>query len=107
MAITNLERVGKAMELLRDGVRPFVERELKSVIGTSWSQAVAEVVSDSRLGKGKSDVTNDVSVLLIIMDRKWNEVFRSILGKADLRRLADPRRTAADPRSLRLNPARA
>lgn len=30
MAITNQERVGKAMELLRAGLAPFVEREFKS-----------------------------------------------------------------------------
>jgi hypothetical protein len=28
MAITNHERVGKALELLKDGVAPFLEREL-------------------------------------------------------------------------------
>ena len=30
MAITNQERVGKAMDLLRAGLAPFVEREFKS-----------------------------------------------------------------------------
>ena len=30
MAMTNQERVGKAMELLRTGLAPFVEREFKS-----------------------------------------------------------------------------
>ncbi len=30
MAITNQERVGKAMELLKAGLAPFVEREFKS-----------------------------------------------------------------------------
>ena len=30
MAITNQERVGKAMDLLRTGLAPFVEREFKS-----------------------------------------------------------------------------
>ena len=30
MAITNYERVGKALDLLKDGLRPFVERELKA-----------------------------------------------------------------------------
>ena len=30
MAITNHERVGKAMELLRTGLGAFVEREIKS-----------------------------------------------------------------------------
>ncbi len=29
MAITNHERVGKALELLKTGLRPFVEREFK------------------------------------------------------------------------------
>jgi hypothetical protein len=30
VAITNHERVGKALDLLKDGLRPFVERELKA-----------------------------------------------------------------------------
>ena len=33
MAITNHERVGKALDLLKDGVTPFLERELKSEEG--------------------------------------------------------------------------
>ena len=31
MAITNQERVGKAMDLLRAGLSPFVEREFTSL----------------------------------------------------------------------------
>lgn len=83
MAITNQERVGKAMELLRDGLRPFVECEMKAQVGEIWSQVVAEVLTDSRLGKGKGEATNDVAVLLVLMDRKWSEVFRLALGKAE------------------------
>ena len=82
MAITNQDRVGKAMELLRDGLRPFVEREMKARVGESWSQVVAEVLTDSRLGKGKGEATNDVAVLLVLMDRKWSEIFRLVLDKA-------------------------
>ena len=40
MAITNHERVGKALELLRDGLRPFVERELSAKHGKYWITAV-------------------------------------------------------------------
>ena len=36
MAITNQERVGKALDLLRDGLRPFVERELRAHLGKYW-----------------------------------------------------------------------
>ena len=35
VAITNHERVGKALELLKDGLRPFVERELKARASTT------------------------------------------------------------------------
>ena len=31
MAITNHERVGKAMDLLKAGLAPFVEREFKNL----------------------------------------------------------------------------
>jgi hypothetical protein len=40
MAITNHERVGKALELLRDGLRPFVARELESKHGKYWITTV-------------------------------------------------------------------
>ena len=35
MAITNHERVGKAMEFLKQGLGPFVEREFKSIVQRS------------------------------------------------------------------------
>ena len=39
MAITNHDRIGKAMELLKHGLYPFVERELTNVFK---DQALAE-----------------------------------------------------------------
>ncbi|MHB8519216.1 MAG: Swt1 family HEPN domain-containing protein [Limisphaerales bacterium] len=36
MAVTNHERVGKALEMLTAGLRPFVERELKSTCQQGW-----------------------------------------------------------------------
>ena len=36
MAITNRDRVGRAMDLLKDGLRPFVERELTAKFGKYW-----------------------------------------------------------------------
>ncbi|MBI4030489.1 MAG: ATP-binding protein [Proteobacteria bacterium] len=83
MAISNAERIGRAMESLRDGLRPFVERELKSSYGEQWPQTVAEILNDSRLGKGKSESINDTAVMLVVMDRTWSDVFRKTLGKAE------------------------
>ena len=45
MAITNRERVGKGLDLLSAGLRPFVERELKSHLGDKWADALADSAS--------------------------------------------------------------
>jgi len=83
MAITNHERVGKALELLRDGLRPFVERELRTCWGERWPQEVKSVLSDTRLAGLASEPTADAAGLLVIMDRVWKEVFAMTLGKAE------------------------
>jgi predicted AAA+ superfamily ATPase len=83
MAITNHERVGKALELLKNGLRPFVERELKTYHGDRWESEVKEVLSDTRLTGGKANALQDVAVQLVIMDRTWSDVFRKTLGKAE------------------------
>jgi hypothetical protein len=83
MAITNHERVGKMLELLRDGLAPFVERELKTCWGEKWAQEVKRVLGDTRLTGMNSDPTTDVAGLLVIMDRTWKDVFSMTLGKAE------------------------
>jgi predicted AAA+ superfamily ATPase len=83
MAITNHERVGKALELLKSGLGPFVEREFKAKYGNNWVLEVKDLLSDTRLGANKNESLNDVAVLLVIMDRKWSDVFRQILGKTE------------------------
>jgi len=83
MAITNNERVGKALDLLKTGLEPFVRRELEDRLGKDWGFEVRNILADTRLGGAKSDVLNDVSVLLVIMDRKWGDVFRITLGKSE------------------------
>jgi len=83
MAITNHERVGKMLELLRDGLAPFVERELKTCWGDKWAQEVKSVLGDTRLAGMNADPTTDVAGLLVIMDRTWKDVFSMTLGKAE------------------------
>jgi predicted AAA+ superfamily ATPase len=83
MAITNHERVGKALELLKAGLTPFVEREFKAKFGDGWAFEMREALSDTRLGNNKDEAINDVAALLVVMDRKWGDVFRQILGKTE------------------------
>src|SRR5690349_20249728 len=81
MAITNQERVGKALELLRDGLRPFVEREMKAVHGEKWVKVAEEGFP---LGKSKGGlVFTDPAALLSILLNEWNRVFEKTLGKTE------------------------
>lgn len=81
MAITNHERVGKALEQLKAGLGPFVEREVKASIEaqTLSMQKVRGFVDDPLLAN-KSISEWDVAALLKLMWETWNEVFKRTLG---------------------------
>src|SRR5579884_2466553 len=49
MAITNHERVGKALDLLRAGLAPFIEREFKSTFGQRAQNELIRVLGEDRL----------------------------------------------------------
>ena len=81
MAITNHERVGKALELLRDGLFPFVTRELEARHGKYWITTVtASWPNDLIWREGEDAPQMDAAVLLRMMWDQWNTVFRDILG---------------------------
>src|ERR1017187_4825294 len=83
MAITNHERVGKAMDLLKLGLGPFVERELTSTYkDRSGPEAVRYLGEDRMLAK-KAICEWDAAALLKLMWESWNDVFRRTLGPAD------------------------
>ena len=42
-----------------------------------------DALSDTRLNNTKDEQVGDVAALLVVMDRKWGEVFRQILGKTE------------------------
>ena len=83
MAITNHDRVGKAMELLKSGLGPFVEREFKSIYKERAAAELQRFLGEDRLNAKKSVTALDVAALLKIMWDSWNDVFRLILGPAE------------------------
>ncbi|MCE7937169.1 MAG: ATP-binding protein [Chloroflexi bacterium CFX6] len=84
MATTNHERVGKAMDLLRDGLRPFVERELRAQHGKYWITTVtAGWRHDLSWPDGDDTPHMDIAVILRLMWEQWNETFRRTLGHAE------------------------
>ncbi|MGD9892555.1 MAG: Swt1 family HEPN domain-containing protein [Dehalococcoidia bacterium] len=82
MAITNHERVGKAMELLKDGLLPFVERELKAQHGKYWVTTVTAGWRTDLTWRG-DEPHLDVALVLRLMWEQWNETFRRTLGFAE------------------------
>jgi len=84
MAITNHERVGKALELLRDGLLPFVERELEAQHGKYWITTVTANWRNELSYRADEDEPHlDVSLVLRLLWEQWNETFRRTLGFAE------------------------
>src|SRR5580658_1328372 len=83
MAITNHERVGKAMDLLKQGLGPFVEREFTSTYKDKSGQEAIRYLGEDRLLAKKAIVEWDAAALLKLMWEAWNDVFRRILGPAE------------------------
>jgi len=85
MAITNYERVGKALELLKEGLIPFVERELKSQHAQQWIEQAKASVSDTqaKLFVTKEKPQWDVASILSVIWNQWDVVFRKTLGRAE------------------------
>ena len=84
MAITNNDRVGKALTALKEGLGPFVEREVNAAIRAKRldSQYVRTFRNNpARAGRPLSDW--DAAGLLEFMWDTWNDVFRRPLGPAE------------------------
>lgn len=85
MAMTNQERVGKALDLLRAGLVPFVERELKAQDAQGWLGIVRQSVSETqiRLFADPKAPKWDVASLMSVLFTQWNSIFRRTLGQAE------------------------
>lgn len=69
MAISNKERVGRALEALLPELRKYVEQELRDVYGDEWDQHLA--AGDNL----------DVQRLVNTLINKWDDVFDAVLTK--------------------------
>ncbi len=85
MAITNQERVGKGLDLLKLGLAPFVERELKAQDAQGWLGLVRQSVGETQTRLFQDDAAPqwDAASLLAVLWNQWNTVFRKTLGQAE------------------------
>ncbi|UZX16386.1 Swt1 family HEPN domain-containing protein [Thermus sp. PS18] len=83
MAVTNYERVTRALEHLRAGLAGFVEQEFRSQYGDKAQAEALRFLGDDRLASRKPISEWDAAALLKVMWEGWNEVFRQTLGQAE------------------------
>src|SRR5436309_5507511 len=84
MAMTNHERVGKALDLLKSGLGPFIERELTSAYKARASEEARRLLpADDKLNSNRPIGQWDAAVLLKVMWDAWNDVFGRTLGRAE------------------------
>ncbi len=95
--ITNHERVGRALTLLREGLYPYIEREMKTVYRDKWLVAATPFVSEDRTLRRTVEqiLKDDIAEQLKLIWGKWEEVFKRQLGRAE-RTLISELRTLRD-----------
>ena len=67
MAITNHERVGKALDLLRAGLGPYVEREFRNVYKDQAQDEMDRFLGGDRMHAGQPPAEWDAAALLKFM----------------------------------------
>lgn len=83
MSMSNQERVGKAMDLLRAGLAPFADREFKGQHQAKADEAARRYFADDRTVSKKPVAEWDVAALLKLLWEAWNDVFGKTLGRAE------------------------
>ena len=83
MAITNQQRVGKTLDLLRDGLADFADREFTNKYKDQCLKEAQSYLATDRLRGGKQIKEWDVAALLRLMWESWNDVFRQTLGHSE------------------------
>jgi len=92
MALSNYDRVGKTMEILKKGLAPFVEREVYARLSAKDAEEmIADFADADRKLAGKSIDRWDVAALLNFMWIKWNEIYSRTLGNAERSLLSELR----------------
>lgn len=83
MALSNYERVGKALEFLREGLKPFVVRELEAKHGKYWITTVTSGWPRDIEWSNDDAPSLDAALLLRMLWDQWNVTFNRTLGHAE------------------------
>ena len=96
MAISNKDRISRTLDLMRDGLVPFVERELKAKLGSSWLKAVNDSLRENLRQRADGSVGWDTQGLFTVIEKWWGDVFRFPLGRMERSYINELRETRND-----------
>ncbi|MDR6226166.1 Swt1 family HEPN domain-containing protein [Desmospora profundinema] len=85
MAVSNSERIGKGLELLKQGLAPFIEREMNGRYGPAWKEKTEEILRQAMSWQGKdgAEVLMDVQAMFVLIGNLWHDVFGKPLGRSE------------------------
>ena len=83
MVLSNRDRVGRALDLLSAGLKPFVVREMEATYGPRWRYEAVGALQDHHITEDGQDIRLDVQALLLVMWNQWNQAFKRTLGHAE------------------------
>jgi Swt1-like HEPN len=72
------QRITEALDILREGLRPFIDGEMRDARGNRWFEEALETHPSSIKRS-----LNDVHTLLGILENNWNSVFGRKLGRLE------------------------
>jgi len=81
MAITNRDRVGKGLESLRTGLKPYIEQQFHAKFGPSWQDVVAARFDFRRQPDGSIHMDNQFLLKLFMNTDVWREMLEPLLGR--------------------------
>ena len=87
MALSNHERIGKAISLLGEGLAAFVARECEAQFGPNRPAAAQRV--ETRGGRPRQVNVRDPQFLLKVLWDEWNAIFSRKLSRADRSYIAE------------------
>ena len=71
MAISNKDRVSRALDQLREGLTPFVESEFKSQLGDQWVDKLDDNREHPMRRTADGQVDWDTQALMTAMHSNW------------------------------------
>ena len=85
MGLSNKERIGKALDSLRQSLYPYFEQKMQEVHSSTWAEKATSHLKEYQKSKQQADdiIREDVSALLTVVNREWDKVFRNSLSQPD------------------------